>query len=169
MVTVEELIDWLRAEAEDAELIEDLRDAAVTYVEEQTGMRFSETGEVVQTMGWYGWPLALRGEPLAGADFTLERWSGSAWEAVDSGNYYLDGAFVRPAGTWEMTEVTPRFRATYTTGYTAGLAPKPLQVAVRLLVAHWYENREPVNIGNIVNELPFAVDNILRLYRRVTV
>lgn len=33
--------------------------------------------------------------------------------------------------------------------------------AVRLLVAHWYEQRTPVNVGNIVNEIPLAYDALI--------
>ena len=33
-----------------------------------------------------------------------------------------------------------------------------VRIIVKLLVAHWFENREAVNIGNITSELPLAVD-----------
>jgi hypothetical protein len=29
------------------------------------------------------------------------------------------------------------------------------------LLTHWYENREPVNIGNTVTPIPFGVDDLL--------
>ena len=169
MITTEELIDWLRAEAEDAELIEDLRAAAIAHVENETGMHFSVTGEVTHSISWNGWPMALKGEPVEGADFTLEQWSGSAWETVDAGNYYVDGAFIRPAGDWKFDTPWPRFRVTYTTGYVEGLQPAPVQMAVRLLVAHWFENREAVNIGNITSEIEMGVRMLLAPYRRVVV
>ncbi len=37
--------------------------------------------------------------------------------------------------------------------------------AMKLLVAHFEANREPVNIGNIVPPLPFAVEALLSPYR----
>lgn len=41
-------------------------------------------------------------------------------------------------------------------------APETLKHATRLLVGAWYDNREAVNVGNIVNEMPFAVAALLR-------
>jgi uncharacterized phiE125 gp8 family phage protein len=33
--------------------------------------------------------------------------------------------------------------------------------AIRMLVAHFYENRTPINIGNIVSEIPFTLKAII--------
>lgn len=51
------------------------------------------------------------------------------------------------------------FAITYTAGApnVAALDPRIIH-AVRFLVAHWYAHREPVNVGNIVNPLPRAID-----------
>jgi uncharacterized phiE125 gp8 family phage protein len=43
--------------------------------------------------------------------------------------------------------------------------PEPIGQALRLLAGHWYENREAVNVGNLVTELPFAVKALLAPYR----
>jgi len=55
----------------------------------------------------------------------------------------------------------------YTCGYGASetSVPEALKAAILLLVGHSYENREAINIGNIVNELPLAVDRLLAPYR----
>ena len=52
--------------------------------------------------------------------------------------------------------------------YVAGAdeAPAAIMQALRLLVGQWYESREAVNVGNIVNAMPFAVDALLAPYRR---
>lgn len=74
-----------------------------------------------------------------------------------------------PGKSWPATQagrldaVTIEFKAGY--GNAADAVPKPIHHAILLLVAHWYENREPVNIGNIVNALPFTVDSLLAPYR----
>lgn len=47
----------------------------------------------------------------------------------------------------------------------AAAVPAPIHHAILLLVAHWYENREPVNVGNIINNMPFTVDALLAPYR----
>ncbi|EPL9735169.1 head-tail connector protein [Citrobacter freundii] len=41
-----------------------------------------------------------------------------------------------------------------------------IKLALMLLVSHWYENREPVNIGNITSTLPFGVQALLGAYRK---
>ncbi len=40
-----------------------------------------------------------------------------------------------------------------------------VKLALMLLVGHWYENREPVNVGNIVSTLPFGFESLLEPYR----
>ena len=54
--------------------------------------------------------------------------------------------------------------------FTAGAAsaadvPPTLRHAVLLLIAHLYENRAPINIGNIVNEIPYTVKHLLESHR----
>jgi uncharacterized phiE125 gp8 family phage protein len=57
-------------------------------------------------------------------------------------------------------------------GMTAGFGPAPEDVpatvrhALLLLVAHWYENREPVEIGAGTNAVPTMVSDLLAPYRR---
>lgn len=50
--------------------------------------------------------------------------------------------------------------------YVAGYDPVPtaIEQALLLLVGHWYANRETVNVGNIVSELPFATQALLAPY-----
>lgn len=56
----------------------------------------------------------------------------------------------------------------FTAGFGAASAvPAALKAAVLLLVGHWYGNREAVNVGNIVSELPMAVAALIEPYRRV--
>lgn len=59
----------------------------------------------------------------------------------------------------QMACVTVRFVC----GYTS--FPEPLRQAMLLLIGHWYENRETVNVGNITGEIPFAVSALVFPYR----
>lgn len=169
MLTVEELIDWLRADPADAETIEDLRAAAIAHVQNETGMKFGTAGEVVETHAYTGGAIALSGVPDPDASFSVEKWTGSAWEVVDEGSWYLDGAFVRPAqSSWvDFRTETPRFRVTYTTGFVEGLQPEPVKQAVRILVAHWFEHREAIITGTIATVVKLSVDRLLAPYRKV--
>jgi len=82
------------------------------------------------------------GEDAIGAFVTLE--DGYSWPAYDCRE-----------DAW---------RVTFVAGYAdtdAEPLPEAVRQAITLLVAHWYENREPVNIGNITSTLPFTVSALL--------
>lgn len=76
-----------------------------------------------------------------------------------------------PAVRGRPGDVKIRYRAGYAT-VAAGeppvwtnAAPAPIEVAMLMLVAHWYENREAVQIDSTAVELPFAVEALLSPYR----
>jgi uncharacterized phiE125 gp8 family phage protein len=53
---------------------------------------------------------------------------------------------------------------TFVAGWTAvGGVPQSIRHILLLLVAHWFENREPVNIGNIVNPIPYALEAMIAM------
>lgn len=69
--------------------------------------------------------------------------------------------------SWPGTRDEPdavKIQAVY--GYTQ--VPMPIRHAITLLVAHWFANREPVNVGNITSELPFGVQALLAPYMRTS-
>ena len=65
--------------------------------------------------------------------------------------------------SWPAVRTQPEaITITYTAGYGAASAvPQTLKHAVKMLVAHWYENREPVLTGSIVADMPMSVDALL--------
>jgi uncharacterized phiE125 gp8 family phage protein len=52
-------------------------------------------------------------------------------------------------------------------GSLAAEVPAPLRQAVLLLVAHWYEHRQPVEIGDRSEVLPASVLDLVAPYRRL--
>lgn len=62
-----------------------------------------------------------------------------------------------------LNAVEIRYSAGY--GDAASAVPGPIKQAMKLLIAHFDKNREAVNVGNIVTELPFAVRALLSPYR----
>lgn len=68
-----------------------------------------------------------------------------------------------PSVRQEIAAVAVRFVAGY--GTQPGSIPEPIRQAMLLLIAHWYENREAVNAGNIISELPLACSALLFPYR----
>jgi len=93
----------------------------------------------------------------------------------DVANYFVDtkselGRVALAYGKSWSTE-TLRLRnavvVEFTSGYgnTADTVPQTVKQAILLLVAWWYEQRETVVVGSVVNQAPFAVNALLWLDR----
>ncbi|MGE0699675.1 MAG: head-tail connector protein [Hyphomicrobiaceae bacterium] len=56
----------------------------------------------------------------------------------------------------------------FTAGFGAAPSdvPAPIRHALLLLIAHWHENREPVEIGGSASSIPTMVSELLAPYRR---
>ncbi len=50
----------------------------------------------------------------------------------------------------------------------AGELPEIYRQAMEMVIGFWYENRSAVNIGNIVNRLPYSLEDLVPNYRRRT-
>lgn len=70
--------------------------------------------------------------------------------------------------TWPSTRTIPQaVTITYVAGYGAASASVPdiYRQAIKLLAAHWYENREQVIVGGTPAEMPWAVRELLAVDR----
>lgn len=68
-----------------------------------------------------------------------------------------------PAGT--LYPVNP-IQVTYVAGYGAATAvPERMKQAIKLLLGHWYENREATVAGTIMKEIPLGIDSLIWLNR----
>jgi uncharacterized phiE125 gp8 family phage protein len=58
-------------------------------------------------------------------------------------------------------------QVSYTAGYSEGTLPPALRQAMLMLIAHWYNNREAVQIGSRINEVSadHAFENLIKHYR----
>lgn len=100
-------------------------------------------------------------------------------QTMSSGDYQLD-AVSEPArllpvdGEAWPTDVKPykanAVKVTWTAGYgaAASAVPGPIKQAILMLIGLMYENREAVNVGNLVTELPVGVQDLLWNYRVVS-
>jgi len=94
---------------------------------------------------------------------------------VSDADYTLDGQALRPRliprnGSW----LQPKTRANgIEIQFTAGIGdeaediPQPIRHAILLLVAHWYEHRDPLEIGSAAAAIPASVSELLKPYREV--
>lgn len=93
----------------------------------------------------------------------------------DGANYIVDpdsylGRVVLAYGlSWPTDDLYPAgaIRIRFVAGYTD--VPATTKAAMLLLIGHWYENREAVNIGNITSEIPFSVKSLLDMNRVIPI
>ena len=52
-------------------------------------------------------------------------------------------------------------------GTTAALVPAPLRHALLLLTAHWYEHRDPIEIGSQNARVPAAISDLIQPFRKI--
>lgn len=74
------------------------------------------------------------------------------------GRIFLNYGQVYPMARSIQNAVQVRFSC----GYGAAAAvPDAIKAGMKLLIAHWYANREAVNVGNIVTPIPQTIDALL--------
>lgn len=94
--------------------------------------------------------------------------AGGEEQTLDPSTYTIlsDGRLVLAVDqSWPVTQsVEEAVRVTYVAGEAE--VPQAIKQAMLLLIGHWHLNRETVNIGNIVNTVPFGVEALLSNFRR---
>lgn len=63
--------------------------------------------------------------------------------------------------TWPITHSRGGIRVTYTAGYAEGEVPETFVQAIKLLVGHWFANREGVVVGEASKELELTVRSLI--------
>ena len=89
----------------------------------------------------------------------------------DASNYYLDTSGIVPRIAKRSGCVLPGalqtlggIRVTFTAGWAS--APADILLAMRIILAHWYENRG-VAVETRVTEVPLTADRILKRHMPV--
>ena len=100
----------------------------------------------------------------------------TTYVTLPGGAFSLDGTGL-PARAVRAATVVPvnPLRATggiefaLTAGYgpAASSVPAPIRQALLLLVAHWYEHRDPIEIGMPETRIPAVVSDLLQPYKPV--
>jgi len=98
-----------------------------------------------------------------------QTFSASAYSAKDVA---CVGAFgrlaLKPDYDWpELGDYKGAFYVTFVSGFGASAAsiPEDIRLAILWMVAWWYEERLPVNVGNIVNPLPAHLTDMIEGHR----
>jgi uncharacterized phiE125 gp8 family phage protein len=141
-------------------------------------------GLALVTQGWSyfidDWPpgreLALPLRPIQSVAAVRLYAADESLQTLAADAYLLDGAgaparLVRrnnsawPKPSRSANGIEIAFVAGY--GNAAANVPAPIRQAVLLLIAHWYEHREPVEIGAASVPVPQMVSDLLQPYRLV--
>lgn len=176
-VALEEVKAHLRVDgdAEDA-LIASLALTSRLHIEAALGLALVTQGWTLQLDRWPRdgvvkiplWPVASIDEvrvidadglpqTIAPASFTVDVASRPARIVVDV------TAMPRPGRS--VAGIGIDFVAGY--GPDANAVPAPLRQALMLLIAHWYEHRDPIEVGAPSTVVPHSVNRLLVPYRPV--
>lgn len=185
-VSLPEAKDWMRVDiGDDDALIQSLVTAARQHAEDLLGRQFVTATWRLSLdcfpggrAGWgallapWAWDRAMVRLPkaplqsvssatyydLAGTLQTLPATAYDADPASDPGRLSL--AFGQ---SWPVTRPMPgAVRIDFVAGYgAAAQVPEGIKTAIKLLAAHWYENREAVVTGTIASKIPLAVESLL--------
>lgn len=173
-VTLEEAKLFLRVDIDDDDdLITSLITVARCYAEEFTRRAF-----VTQTLAFDldEWPsddiIRLPRLPVESVDsITYLDEDGDGFEFEDFVSDIYEGVVTLEAdGSWPTETLYPLAPITveFTAGYgEAAAVPEGLKTAIKIIVAQFYENREPVAVGTIASRIPMSVESLLWQYRNL--
>lgn len=172
-VTLDEARAHLRLDATSEDgLLTALLTAARTSLEGETRRAFMTQSWRLILDEWPGATLTLPLAPVSAVtavtindvDDTREI-AASLYETALEG----DAPRLTRVATWPLpTRRVGGIAIDFTAGYGAAAAvPAPLKQAILLLAAHWFENREPVVLGERAEILPLSVAALIAPYRRV--
>jgi uncharacterized phiE125 gp8 family phage protein len=176
-ISLAEVKAHLRVDAGDEDgLLSALIVAARTFIERTLGV-------ALITQGWSYfldfWPRAgcitLPIQPVQAVGAVKVHDGGGGSVTLDTASYAVD-VLSDPARLVLTGALPPApsralnaFEVAFTGGYgdEAGDVPGPIAQALKLLVAHWFERREPVVLESSAQEVPTMVAALLSPYRRV--
>ena len=171
VISTSDLKNHLRVTSSDEDsLINSYRTAACQFVENYCNTRLTS-----QSVYFYASTFGAIGEfqisPVISVTAVEYKTSqGGSYISLGSTNYYVERARV-PALIKFMTapsvdnDAIAPVRVTATCGYAT--TPEPLVHAVRLLVAHYFENRQAAEVG-FIKEIPLGIKSLLNTYRSIS-
>jgi uncharacterized phiE125 gp8 family phage protein len=156
--------------ADDDEVISALIASARAHLEKACGVRFASRTGVVMKCDAFADLARLPEVPVTSvasvtyvdADGETQTLSTSVYELRADG---IEAAIVLKSGqSWPATQMGSRITVTATVGYS--LAPEEIVLAMKMLAAHFNDNRSAVAVGESVAEYPFAVNALICNQRR---
>ena len=171
-LSLDEAKAFLRVEnGDDDDVITALVAGSRIHVEAQTRRALITQSWRISTDAWpLGGRLRVRPAPLQALAAVRVYDAGGIARAIDTGVFVVDlAASALAFAPWALPapgRTVAGIEIDVTVGYGAAAAevPEPLRHAIRLLTAHWYENRGLVAAGT-VSTLPVNVAALIAPYR----
>jgi uncharacterized phiE125 gp8 family phage protein len=169
-ITLAEAKEHLRVEATDTDedaLITSYIAAAGATIERETG--YVVTGQRDETIVLDGFEaqIVLPLRPVDEDAVTISYLdTDDASQSLTAFRAFTKDKLTRLVSTDDDWPRASSKKGAVSIGISAGYAdiadiPADLKIAAKLLIAHWYANREAVNVGNISTSLPFAAKAML--------
>jgi uncharacterized phiE125 gp8 family phage protein len=172
-VTRAEAIAFMHLDEQFAQvdLIDSLITAAREVIEIRTRRAFINTAFTMTLDGFngFGHTILIPRSQLVSIDEIRYLDTANVQQTLSSSEYRADTKSlvgrVSPAygETWPDTyPVTNAVEIDFTAGYGANpdSVPNAIKTAIKVLVRHWYDNRDPVELGS-VQKMPFHVDALI--------
>ncbi len=139
--------------------------AARDHVEKYCAMRFAERTITMRADSFVD--LATLPEaPLKAVTSITYRDPAGNEQTLSDTVYELGGDRFSPAIVLKDGQQWPEGTAIGIAVVSGGGVPEGVAHAMLMLVAHWFAVREAVNVGNIVSQVPMAVEALLSNERR---
>lgn len=172
-VAVNAAISFLRAYPDDAPVIGSLIPVAREMVEAFTGRALAPASFRLVAATWPKSEIfALERTPVT-AITSVKYWPADdgAQVTMTAGTDYRAITTVTPALCQIIADLPAladrpdAIEIVFAAGADAASTPAALRHAVLLVVSHLYEQRAPVNVGNITSELPLSLRHLLESHR----
>ena len=155
--------------------LESLVKSAIEHIEQVTGRKLINQTWKLLIDEWPDTEIELpfgQCSAVNSVKYTDKDSNESTW---DASNYIVDTdsapgrvviGYDKSWPTAQLLHVNP-IAVEFVSGYGANAAavPADLKHAIKLLVAHLYENREPVMVGQAVTNIPLTVDRLIWSFR----
>ena len=169
IISLADMKEFLRVDYTDEDAtITALIDSAVQYVQNYTGLHFKLT-TFSMNLDWFHY-VDIPSQIISVTSVQYYDISNDI-QTLDVSKYYADAsheparvAFLTPPSTFD-----DRFNSVIING-TLGISPPapPLVHAMKMLCAHYYENRRAVVVGAMSSKIPLGIENILNPYRIIS-
>ena len=173
IVSTNDLKTFLRVDHSDEDtLIEALRSAAIEYVQNYCNVQLGDVTAIMYLDEFRGtWEIPIG--PVRSITSIEYNNTPSTTLTLSTSQYYTD-LKRKPA---RITTISPPtvhpdtsngVQVTMELGYQIANIPDGLIHAIKLLVAHFYENRNIVVVGTITSEVPNLIHSLLNPYRVIS-